>query len=99
MNDGARPSLTLAEAKDLVSHLPPILDARTAAEPTTLEPYAIRFARPKGAPRSGVVRPHPEYAPMAGVLFQYDRNGWPDIVRDMVAELTRPGYAAAGGKQ
>jgi len=42
MNAGSRPSLTLAEAKDLVSHLPPILDARTASETLGISDRTLR---------------------------------------------------------
>jgi len=56
--------------------------------PTFTEPYAVRLRDAKAAPTTGVVRPHAEYEPMAGVLFRYDRSDWAAVISEMVAALT-----------
>ena len=53
----------------------------------SLHPY--RLVRPdKDMPTSGYISSPPEYDSTRGVLYQYDTNGWPEVVVELVAALT-----------
>jgi len=53
----------------------------------SLHPYKL-FSTTKDLPTSGIISSPAEYDSTRGVLYQYDTNGWPTVVRDLVASLT-----------
>ena len=53
----------------------------------SLHPYKL-FNTDKDMPTSGYISSPPEYDSTRGVLYQYDTNGWPDVVTELVAALT-----------
>ncbi len=57
----------------------------------SLFPEEIQFVSGNELPSGNIASP-PEYSPSDGVLFRYNTGAWPNVVRDLVAELTRPGF-------
>ncbi len=69
--------------------LPRWREGETPYDPNqSLEPFMLQPAIDKDMPSSGVISAPPEYDSSRGVIFQYSTNGWPTVVRDLVAGLT-----------
>ncbi len=63
---------------------PPAADQR-------MTPYAIEVRQTDLAPDACTISSPPEYAPLDGVMYEYP-GGWPDLVSELVAELTDAAY-------
>jgi len=75
-------------------YLPPLSRVREGGTPynpnQSLRPYSIDLQKLRDQPLTGQIDSPPEYSPCQGVVFWYMTGHWPDVVTDLVANLTAP---------